>query len=426
MNHRPKMDTEKNQSCPTKNAGTAGSSSDPRAAGRLLVLNTIRRAGQVARIDISKQTGFSPATVTAITADLLAAGAIEPVLPDDAPTGAKRGRPREALKLRGAFKLIAGVNVAARSIVTLLTDFEGRQVGTYDYPLSAILSSPDDLVENIMAAIEGACLHNGCRVEDVSGAGVGLAGQVDGKRGFVHWSSSLTERNVDLGSLFAARAPYPVFIDNDANLVAKAEQLFGEGRNYDNFLVVTIEHGIGMGIVLDGSLYGGIRGCGAEFGHIKVTSGGALCQCGQHGCLEAYAGEYALLRAANAAGGQIYENIPALGQAAENGDQIALAVLSRAQSFFAMGLANLVNIFDPERLIIATRNISAHPLCTPHMLDEVAQLVMQVDTPMPKIRVNGWGDLMWARGAAAFGIEQISALCVNEIGKASVSSGSPN
>ena len=417
MNHRPTVPEDQTLCSAPKPGAVVGPSGDARSAGRLLVLNAIRRAGQIARIDISKLTGFSPATVTAITADLLAAGAIEPITPDDVPSGAKRGRPREALKLRGAFKLIAGLNVAARGITVLLTDFEGQQIGEYDYPLPAIRASAEGLAEHILAAVRGACAHNARNFDEISGIGIGLAGQVDGKLGFVHWSSSLTERNVDLGAVLAARAPFPVFIENDANLVAKAEHLFGEGRNFENFVVVTIEHGIGMGIVIGGKLYRGSRGCGAEFGHIKVNAEGALCQCGQRGCLEAYAGEYALLRAANEAGGGHYASIAALGEAEAAGDPVAGAVFDQARRVFAMGLANLVNIFDPERLIIASRNTSAHPLCAPSMLAEVAQLVMQVDAPMPEIRVHGWGDLMWAKGAAAFGIEQISELCVNEIGK---------
>jgi predicted NBD/HSP70 family sugar kinase len=417
MNHKTTAQEAQFLTTAPKPGGLSGASGDARSAGRLLVLNTIRRAGQIARIDISKQTGFSPATVTAITADLLAAGAIEPMSPDDVTIGAKRGRPREALKLRGAFKLIAGLNVAARGITVLLTDFEGYQVGEYDYPLPAIRSRAEDLAEHILAAVRGACVHNARNFDEISGIGIGLAGQVDGKRGFVHWSSSLTERNVDLGAILAARAPFPVFIENDANLVTKAEQLFGEGRYFENFVVVTIEHGIGMGIVIGGKLYRGSRGCGAEFGHVKVNADGALCQCGQRGCLEAYAGEYALLRAANEAGATHYASIAALGQAEDAGDPVAQAVFDQARQVFAMGLANLVNIFDPERLIIASRNTSAHPLCAPSMLAAVAELVMQVDTPMPEIRVHGWGDLMWAKGAAAFGIEQISELCVNEMGK---------
>ncbi|WP_439155093.1 ROK family transcriptional regulator [Yoonia sp.] len=364
---------------------------DPRSAGRLRVLDAIRRAGQIARIDIAHQTGLSPATVTTITSDLLQAGLITPIIADDRPTGLRRGRPREALKLRGEARLIAGLKVAKDVITVLLVDFEGQEIGSHEYKLPQSQFTGTGLCTEIIAAVSETCAQNGLAIEYLSGIGIGLAGQINGTTGFVHWSTSLSRRNVDLGVMLAERAPCPVFIENDANLVAKAEQLFGDGRGVRNFLVVTIEHGLGLGMVIDGQLYRGARGCGGEFGHTKVEPDGALCQCGQRGCLEAYAGAYALARA----------------NAAES---------DKARRLFAMGLANLVNVFDPELLILASRDGAAHPLCAATVLADVSQLVVQVDVPMPHIRVHGWGDLLWAKGAAAYGIEQVAALSVRDLG----------
>lgn len=366
-------------------------STDPRSVGRLRVIETIRTAGQIARIDIAQQTGLSPATVTTITSDLLQAGLIAPITTDDRPAGMKRGRPREALKLRGAAMLIAGLKVAKDAITVLLVDFEGTEIGSHEYALSHAQFTGTGLCEQIIAAVSAACAQHGLGIEYLSGIAIGLAGQVNGTTGFVHWSSSLTRRNVDLGAMLSERVPCPVFIENDANLVAKAEQLFGNGRGVRNFLVVTIEYGLGLGMVIDGQLYRGARGCGGEFGHTKVEPDGALCQCGQHGCLEAYAGAYAL---ANADAQQ----------------------QEKARRLFAMGLANLVNVFDPELLILASKDGLAHPLCASSVLADVDQLVVQVDVPMPHICVHGWGDLLWAKGAAAYGIEQAAALAVRDLG----------
>ncbi|WP_342077171.1 ROK family transcriptional regulator [Yoonia sp. SS1-5] len=408
----------------TKTAASDTTPHDPRRQGRLRVLNLIRRESQIARIDISRQTGLSPATVTAVTAELLAVGMIEPVISADSLlAGAKRGRPRETLKIRGAYKRVAGLKVATDCITVLISDFEGTALGDFEHALPATKFSGDALADQIMAAVRGACAAHGLGINDISGIGLGLAGQIDGSSGYVHWSSSLLERNVDMGAILATKAPCPVFIENDANLVAKAEQLFGEGRHFDNFLVVSIEHGIGMGIVIDGKLYRGKRGCGAEFGHTKVNTDGAECQCGQRGCLEAYAGEYALLGHANRGRSTPFTDINALSQAAADGDAAAAQTLQHAGALFAVGLANLINIFDPELLILASKNTIRHPLCDQSVLDDVARLVMHVDSPMPQICVHGWGDLMWAKGAAAYGIEQISQLSVHALGKAETKAG---
>lgn len=363
---------------------------DTRGAGRLRVLNAIRQSGQIARIDISKMTGLSPATVTAITAQLLQAGLIQRTATDDKTPGQKRGRPREALMLRAGARLIAGLKVADRAIVVLLVDFVGNEVGQKTVSLPRLQFSPEALCDRIIKALALTCQASGYAMHQLSGICVGLAGQIDGSTGFVHWSSSLTVRNVALGDLLAVHAPCPVFIENDANLVATAEQRFGLGRGVGTFLVVTVAYGIGMGIVIDDTLYRGARGCGAEFGHTKVTSGGALCQCGQRGCLEAYAGAYALA----SADAQTRE---------------------KAMHYFAVSLANLVNIFDPELLILASEQGPAHPLCAPSVLDEIKRTTMQLDLPKPRIVPHGWGDLMWAKGAAAYGIDRIAAISLRDL-----------
>ena len=389
---------------------------DPRSAGRLKVLETIRQASAIARIDISKHTGLSPATVTALTAELLQAGLIEPVATIADISSAKRGRPRAALKLRAASKLIAGIKVGKEVITVLLLDFEGREIGHDESPLPASSLSADDLCGRIVKAAAQACSKHGYAPNDLSGMGIGLAGQVNGSDGFVHWSSSLHERNVPLATALARRAPCPVFIENDANLVAKAEQLFGEGRGVANFVVVTIEHGIGMGIVIDSKLYRGARGCGAEFGHTKVARNGEACQCGQLGCLEAYAGEYALVKLGKAAGVAPCTDIDALISACKTGDPALTDALAPARQFFALGLANLINLFDPELMILASKNGADHPLCAAAVLADLRDMVLKVDTPMPRISLHGWGDLMWAKGAAAYGLERVTALAVRQIG----------
>ncbi len=269
--------------------------------------------------------------------------------------------------------------------------------------------------DTMHTAVSQACEKGGFTINDLSGIGVALAGLVDAKRRFSYWSSSLTDRNVNLGAHLDATMPCPVFLDNDANLVAKAEHLFGEGRNVDDFIVVTIEHGVGMGIVIDGEIYRGTRGCGAEFGHTKVQLEGALCQCGQRGCLEAYVGNYALLREANIMDRETpLGDVATLFKRAQSGDTMARSIFDRAGRMFAMGLANLVNIFDPKLIILAGERLSFDYLHADTVLETMRQSVVQVDAPLPEVRVHAWGDHMWAKGAAAYAIEQVSALSVRE------------
>ena len=210
--------------------------------------------------------------------------------------------------------------------------------------------------------------------------------------------------------------PVPFFMDNDANLVAKAEQLFGQARNVSDFIVITIEQGVGMGIVIDSKIYRGERGCGAEFGHTKVQLDGALCRCGQRGCLEAYVGDYALLREANIRGSaQPEDDLSALHARAKAGDAMARSIFDRAGRMFAMGLANVINIFDPSLVILSGEQMTFDFLYSEEVLNRVKASVVQVDAPLPEIRVHKWGDLMWAKGAAACGMEGVSELTIRSL-----------
>ncbi|TFL16110.1 ROK family transcriptional regulator [Jannaschia formosa] len=385
--------------------------SDQRRQGRARVLAAIRRAGAIARVDIARETGISAATVTALTAELLAEGLIERIEPEGRAGAMRRGRPREALKVRGAARLMAGAKVSHRVITVLLVDFEGAEIGAHEVRRSEIASTPEALADAIVAATAAACAAHGRALSELSGLCVGLAGHVDGGRGHVHWSSALDRRSVDFAPVLATRAPCPVFLENDANLVAKAEQLFGRGRGVADFLVVTIQHGIGLGLVVDGRLHRGARGCSGEFGHTKVTAGGALCQCGQRGCLEAYAGGYGLsARAAEA--GLPGLDLDGVSAAEAAGDPTVCRILSEARGYFATGLANLVTVFDPELVILAVETEGTHPLCTPEVLEEVRRLSLSVDAPPTEIIVHAWGDRMWAEGAAAYAIERVEALAV--------------
>lgn len=395
----------------------SGSGRDQRLAGRLLVLDTIRREKEIARIDIARATGISPATVTAITNELLNAGLIERIRSDTRTGASRRGRPREALRIAARARLIAGLKVATHVIAVLIVDFEGTEIGHYEMPLGATQHSPEDLCDLIVLAVHRAADSCNLRSDEISGICVGLAGQIDGGRGFVHWSSALCERDVHLGALLAERTNCPIFIENDANVVAKAEQIFGQGQLIDNFIVVLLESGIGMGIVIDGQLYRGVRGCSGEIGHTKVSLGGPLCQCGQRGCLEAHAAEYALLAAANAEGRRAFADFDSFVTAAQQGDAVARPLLEQAERYFCSALANIVNVFDPQLIILATPNAARHPLCSRKVIDGIKELVVAVDTPDPLISVHGWGPMMWAKGAAAFGIDQISVLSLRDLGK---------
>lgn len=389
---------------------------DARGTTQLRVLQCIRTAGEISRTDIARALDSSPATITAACTALLKAGFIREV--ERAPSDTvQRGRPRIMLKIDGGAFHVAGMKIARHAILVMIVDGQGIEIGTYAAPLPASRLHAAHLLREVRRALQAACDSVGLPLERIAGVVLGMPGFLNGATGFMHWSSSVIERNVDFAPLFREFLPCPTFIDNDANLVAKAEHLFGAGRGLRNFLVVTIEHGVGMGIVLDGELYRGERGCGAEFGHTKVQIGGAVCQCGQRGCLEAYVGDYAMVRdAATGRPGEGPSSIPAILEAARQGDTLAHEVIERAAQVLGVALANLVNLFDPEHIVIARSRPPFDPPYPGLMLEAFRRNTVRVDAPMPGITVRNLDETMWAKGAAAHGIEMVSILKIREQG----------
>jgi len=312
------------------------------------------------------------------------------------------------------------LKVSDTTISMVLMDFEGEDVALHEHEISSKRHTPEALAQEVCDGLTRLAEKAGFTLSDISGVGVGLAGIVDAGNGLVYWSPSLDRRNVPFAKVLRDRLGIATYVDNDANLVAMAELTFGIGKNHSDFIVITIESGVGMGMVLGGQLYRGTRGCGAEFGHTKVHLDGALCRCGQRGCLEAYVADYALVREANSVGNvaqmdQTSKAVTAVLTAAKEGDPVARTVLERASKMFALGLANLVNIFDPERVILAGEQIQFDDLYADNVIEEMRKSIVDVDKPPPEVVVHQWDAFMWARGGAAYALEFVQDTAVEAL-----------
>ncbi|WP_415404308.1 ROK family protein [Tateyamaria sp. SN3-11] len=387
---------------------------------RRLLLREISQRGPLPRIDLAERTGISRATVTSVTAELLRGGLIAEVPRESRSDEAARGRPRVDLKIAGQAHLIAGLKVSDTSISLVLVDFEGVHIADHERDINVGRLSAAALADEIAEGLVALTAKVDRSLSDLSGVGVGLAGVVDADHGLVYWSPSLDQRNVPLSTVLSDRLGVAVYVDNDANLVAMAELTFGIGKDHSDFIVITIESGVGMGMVLGGQLYRGTRGCGAEFGHTKVHLDGALCRCGQRGCLEAYVADYALVREATSVGGvslttSTSQAVSTVLTAAKAGDPTARTVIERAGKMFAMGLANLVNIFDPELVILAGEQMQFDHLYADAVIEEMRKSIVEIDKPAPAVVVHKWDNLMWARGAAAYALEFVQDTAVEAL-----------
>ncbi|WP_372421827.1 ROK family transcriptional regulator [Salinarimonas chemoclinalis] len=382
---------------------------------RQQVFERIRSAGTLARVQIAKDLGVSPASVTAVTSELMEAGLIEEVAVSRDGDAAGRGRPPVALGVRPHARHVAGIKISDREHTAVVVDLAGRLVASASVTERLGGRSLPDLLEAADALLVRVCAAAGVARGDLSAVGLGVPGFVDAAAGVVHWSPVLRERDVPLAVAVAERLGLPVHVDNDANLVALAELWFGAGRALSDFAVVTIEHGVGMGLVVNHRLYRGARGLGTELGHTKVHLDGALCRCGQRGCLEAYVADYALAREATTAldwswadGRPMGVVLESLFDHAKAGNGAARSIFRRAGRYLAIGLANVVNLFDPDLIILSGERMRYDYLYAADTLAELSSLVLPASRPLPPIEVHAWGDLLWAHGAAALALSAVT------------------
>ena len=257
--------------------------------------------------------------------------------------------------------LTIGVDVGGTKVAAGVVDEHGTVLKSIRRPTPS--ASPQHVEETIAAAV--ADLR---REYDVEAVGIGAAGFIDEARSTVLFAPNLVWRDEPLRDEVAKRIGLPVVVENDANCAAWAEYRFGAGAGEPYLVVVTVGTGIGGGFVLNGELYRGRHGIGAEFGHMQVVKDGRRCGCGQKGCWEQYCSGRALLHEAREIadvqpqrGARLLElgdgepegiQAPEVTQAAREGDEAALACFAEIGWWLGRGLADLAALLDPGVFVV--------------------------------------------------------------------------
>lgn len=382
----------------------------PSVSLRRQLYETIRAQGQIARVELARQLDISPASVTSIAGELIEKGLIEERARPRDPSDGQRGRPPVALGVRADAGYVVGIKISDTVNTAIVVDFSGARIADAALPSPGPSQEVGRMVHAIAELLASVLDKANLPASAVAAVGVGVPGLVEAASGRVMWSPMFIDRGVPLADELTGRLGIPARIDNDANLVTLAELWFGAGRSQSNFAVVTIEHGVGMGLVIDHQLYRGGEGIGLELGHVKVQMDGALCRCGQRGCLEAYVADYALVREATTALNWDQSlpktvQLESLFDHAKAGNAGAKAIFARAGRFLALGLANVINLFDPALLLISGERLRFDLLYAEEVLSEMRALTLNPGRKPPPVKIHTWGDLIWAHGAAALALE---------------------
>jgi N-acetylglucosamine repressor len=380
-----------------------------------LVLQLIRSQGPISRKAIAQLSGLSPASVSGITGELIDRGLVHEV--GEAEVEGRVGRREVLLRLNAHAGYVIGVKLAVRAISCVLTDLDANVLYATETPLEVDkqihqahdVIPPDQMIEAAIQAVESLLAVAQIDRTRLLGIGVGVNGIVDAEAGISRTAPHFGWHDVPLAAPLAEHFAIPVLLENDARTLTIAEQWFGSGRGVDHFVTVVTGYGIGAGVVTNGQIYRGALSGAGEFGHIMLQVDGPRCTCGKQGCLEALAGEKAILRrvseglaagAPSALAGVDPLSLEAVAQAADAGDVLARRVLNNAGRWLGVGIASLVNILNPELLII-----NGEAACAGHWYFEPMEAALRAhafDGLADSLRIltEPGGNEMWARGAA--------------------------
>ncbi len=371
-----------------------------RVLNRNAVLNLLHREGPLSRVQLKTLAGLSGAAISGVVSDLINAHLIEEVSLGSS-TG---GRPPVMLAVKYKAHAAIGIKVRDRSLTAVLTDLNGAIGATRTVTLPD--SEPRTVVTSATRTARALLRGHAQPQSRLVGVGVGLPGVIDTARGVCVHSTYLGWRDVPLAAMLGDALGAPVVIDNDVNAFATAERLFGHGRAATHFAVITVGRGIGAGLILNGQRYGGRDGGAGEFGHTITEPDGLRCECGRRGCLEAYASEPALVRRAQT-------DLPDLGidsveaLLAQQDDARVRALLADAGRRVGVQLANLVNLLNPELIVIGGEGVRlGEAYFTPLREAALAGAFDGLGRDLP-IQVEPWGDDAWARGAASLAFNHL-------------------
>ncbi|RUS46626.1 ROK family transcriptional regulator [Cohnella sp. AR92] len=317
-----------------------------------IVLEAILHGEPLSRAKISELTGLNKATVSSLVQDL-----IDNRLVREIGTGVSSGgRKPVLLEFIATAGYAVGIDLGVNYLHGVLTDLRGAIIAERTAPL--VDSDPDDVFNVLRPFIQNLISEAPSSPFGVVGIGVGVPGLVDSS-GSVLYAPNMNWREVPLKDALSRAFGIPVLIDNEANVGALGEMMHGSGRGISNMVYVSVGIGIGTGLILQRTLYKGASGFSGELGHLSVEAHGKPCRCGNRGCWELYASEQALLEQASALGRDA--NLDALLAAAESGDETVRQLLAGIGDYLGVGIANIVNIFNPDAVIIGNRMSRAQP-----------------------------------------------------------------
>ncbi len=328
-----------------------GSLEGLRLTNRRRVIGVLRELGAASRAEIARRTGLSRSTVSSVVADLIESGLVREggaALPARGGTG----RPAVPVTLDPSAGAAMGIDLAHDGIRVIVTDLAHTVLAETWGEADVTGMEASAVVALAAQAAEDALASARVPPDRLVGAAAAVPSPIDPDTGILGSESVVASlAGVALGALLGDRLGFPLRAENDANLAALAELLWGAERGHENAVYVKLSRGIGAGLVIGGRLYRGVHGGAGELGHTAITVDGPVCRCGNRGCLEVVAGRDALV----AAVAPRFVHVPTIEEVvrrAEEGDTLCRRALRDVGSMVGQALAGVVNLLNPSLIVV--------------------------------------------------------------------------
>jgi predicted NBD/HSP70 family sugar kinase/biotin operon repressor len=382
------------------------------------ILLSLLQDGPISRVELAEKLSLSNTTITNLIAELLDQGIIREEQVESSEKRRRVGRPRRMLRLvpsaRYAVGVHIGVGIFRVAITNLFAEIIYNEIATFD-----LTTQPEGVIKDIVRLIEIAIEKSAIERERVIGVGVGASGLVNYERGINVLAPRLGWENVPIQHLMEIQLDLPVCVDNNVRTMALAEAFFGDGRGVGVLAFVYGRIGVGSGIVVDGQVFRGSGAGAGEIGHTTIIpQGGDTCTCGNTGCLETLLSEPVWIRhAENLAAshpdstlatylkqGDERSPIELIFSAATDGDELAKQFIEDRSCYLGIALANLVNVLNPELIILGGMFAQGSDLILPIAEAKMREAAFAGLGEKVKLKITSYGWRAGVIGAAALAL----------------------
>ncbi len=390
-----------------------------RQMNRLAILQLLRAEGPISKADLAKRSAISRPTVSKVVDDLHADGLAESV--GTATPSAVGGKPARLYRFNSGAVRVGAVLLTVDGVFVAVCDGEARILSKM-YQHFGADRSPNTITSNIITLLSKLLCDCSLSSDDLLGIGVGIPGLTDSANGIVSFAPHLPGwHNVPLSQWLADAFDVPIWLDNDCHLQALAERYRGQGADCDTLICVETGVGMAAAFLFNGQLYRGSGNTAGEVGHMTIQEDGPLCECGNRGCWESLASTTWLANQARKAlqNGrksaislveEVEEQAAAVYKAALEGDELALELVRAQGRHFGVGIANLVNAFNPQRIILHGEAIAGGPPFLEAVLQTVQERALLRPRQMVEIVFSDLGDDVGLIGATSLVMDTLFSM----------------